>query len=45
MLHVRLYGIIQKPLDDLHIALNFTHPTDAQPLSQKTALIWRSHSC
>jgi len=36
--HVRLYGIIQKPLDDLHIALNFTHPTDGLNLYLKTAL-------
>ena len=26
--HERLYGIVQKPLDDLHIQLNFTHPAD-----------------
>ena len=26
--HERLYGYIQKPLTDLHIDLNFTHPTD-----------------
>jgi sec-independent protein translocase protein TatC len=36
--HVRLYGIIQKPLDDLHIPLNFTHPTDGLNLYLKTAL-------
>jgi sec-independent protein translocase protein TatC len=36
--HVRLYGIIQKPLDDLHIALNYTHPTDPLNLYLKTAL-------
>ena len=26
--HERLYGYVQQPLSDLHIALNFTHPTD-----------------
>jgi sec-independent protein translocase protein TatC len=36
--HVRLYGIIQKPLTDLHIALNYTHPTDPLNLYIKTAL-------
>ncbi|WP_260737328.1 twin-arginine translocase subunit TatC [Tunturiibacter lichenicola] len=36
--HVRLYGIIQKPLNDLHIALNYTHPTDPLNLYLKTAL-------
>jgi sec-independent protein translocase protein TatC len=37
--HERLYGIIQKPLDDLHIALNFTHPTDGLNLYLKTAFL------
>ena len=37
--HERLYGIIQKPLDDLHIALNFTHPTDGLNLYIKTAFL------
>ncbi|MDE3103659.1 MAG: twin-arginine translocase subunit TatC [Acidobacteriota bacterium] len=37
--HERLYGIIQKPLDDLHIPLNFTHPTDGLNLYLKTALL------
>jgi sec-independent protein translocase protein TatC len=37
--HERLYGIVQKPLDDLHIALNFTHPTDGLNLYLKTALL------
>ncbi len=37
--HEQLYGIIQKPLDDLHIALNFTHPTDGLNLYLKTALL------
>jgi sec-independent protein translocase protein TatC len=36
--HVRLYGIIQKPLNELHIALNYTHPTDPLNLYLKTAL-------
>jgi sec-independent protein translocase protein TatC len=36
--HVQLYGIIQKPLNDLHIALNYTHPTDPLNLYLKTAL-------
>ncbi len=37
--HERLYNIVQKPLDDLHIALNFTHPTDGLNLYLKTALL------
>jgi sec-independent protein translocase protein TatC len=37
--HERLYGFVQKPLDDLHIALNFTHPTDGLNLYLKTALL------
>ncbi len=37
--HERLYGIIQKPLDDLHIPLNFTHPTDGLNLYLKTAFL------
>jgi sec-independent protein translocase protein TatC len=37
--HERLYGYIQKPLDDLHIQLNFTHPTDPLNLYLKTALV------
>ncbi len=36
--HVQLYGIIQAPLDKLHIALNYTHPTDPLNLYLKTAL-------
>jgi sec-independent protein translocase protein TatC len=36
--HVRLYGIIQRPLDNLHINLNYTHPTDPLNLYIKTAL-------
>jgi sec-independent protein translocase protein TatC len=34
----RLYGIVQAPLDKLHIALNYTHPTDALNLYLKTSL-------
>jgi sec-independent protein translocase protein TatC len=34
-----LYGIIQAPLDKLHIPLNFTHPTDGLNLYLKTALL------
>ena len=37
--HERLYGIIQRPLDDLHIPLNFTHPTDGLNLYLKTAFL------
>lgn len=37
--HERLYGYIQKPLSDLHIELNFTHPTDPLNLYLKTALV------
>jgi sec-independent protein translocase protein TatC len=36
--HTRLYGIIQAPLSDLHIDLNYTHPTDPLDLYIKTAL-------
>jgi sec-independent protein translocase protein TatC len=38
LFHVRLYGIIQKPLTDLHQNLNYTHPTDPINLYIKTAL-------
>ena len=37
--HERLYGIIQAPLDQLHIQLNFTHPTDGLNLYLKTAFV------
>jgi sec-independent protein translocase protein TatC len=37
--HERLYGYIQKPLDDLNISLNYTHPTDPLNLYLKTALV------
>lgn len=33
----RLYGVVQAPLDQLHIPLNFTHPTDGLTLYLKTA--------
>ena len=33
----RLYGIVQAPLAKLHVALNFTHPTDGLNLYLKTA--------
>ena len=26
--HSRLYSIVQKPVSDMHIPLNYTHPTD-----------------
>jgi sec-independent protein translocase protein TatC len=34
----KLYGIVQKPLNDLNIPLNYTHPTDTLNLALKTAL-------
>jgi sec-independent protein translocase protein TatC len=34
----RLYGIVEKPLNDLHIPLNYTHPTDTINLALKTSL-------
>jgi sec-independent protein translocase protein TatC len=37
--HGRLYGVVRQPLDQLHIALNFTHPTDGLNLTLKTALV------
>jgi sec-independent protein translocase protein TatC len=37
--HERLYGFVQAPLDKLHIALNFTHPTDGLNLYLKTSFI------
>ncbi len=37
--HERLYGIVQAPLDHLHIQLNFTHPTDGLNLYLKTSLV------
>ena len=35
----RLYGFIQAPLDQLHIPLNFTHPTDGLTLDLKTSFV------
>ena len=37
--HERLYGFIQAPLDQLHIPLNFTHPTDGLTLYLKTSFV------
>jgi sec-independent protein translocase protein TatC len=37
--HEQLYGIIQAPLDQLHIPLNFTHPTDGLNLYLQTSLV------
>lgn len=37
--HERLYSYVQKPLSDLHIALNFTHPTDGLNLYLKVAFL------
>jgi sec-independent protein translocase protein TatC len=37
--HERLYGIVQAPLDQLHIPLNFTHPTDGLNLYIKTSFV------
>ncbi|HEY0307723.1 MAG TPA: twin-arginine translocase subunit TatC [Acidobacteriaceae bacterium] len=36
--HVKLYHFVQAPLDKLHLALNYTHPTDPLNLYIKTAL-------
>jgi sec-independent protein translocase protein TatC len=36
---VRLYEIIKRPLDNLHLELYFNHPTDALNLYLKTALV------
>ena len=36
--HTRLYGFVQAPLTKMHIALNYTHPTDPLNLYIKTAL-------
>jgi sec-independent protein translocase protein TatC len=33
----RIYGIVQKPLNDMGVALNYTHPTDPLNLAIKTA--------
>jgi sec-independent protein translocase protein TatC len=34
----RLFSIVEKPLNDLHIPLNYTHPTDTINLALKTSL-------
>ena len=36
--HERLFDIVQRPMDQLHYQLNFTHPTDGLNLYLKTAL-------
>ena len=37
--HVRLYDYVQKPVTDLGLQLNFTHPTDGLNLYLKTSLV------
>jgi sec-independent protein translocase protein TatC len=37
--HVRLYGMVQAPLDALHIKLNYTHPMDPLNLYLQVSLI------
>jgi len=37
--HERLYGLVQEPLDHLHIKLNYTHPMDALNLYLQVSLI------
>jgi sec-independent protein translocase protein TatC len=37
--HERLYGLVQEPLDRLHIKLNYTHPMDALNLYLQVSLI------
>ncbi len=37
--HVRLYNYIQRPVTDLGLKLNFTHPTDGLNLYLKTSLV------
>jgi sec-independent protein translocase protein TatC len=39
MIHERLYGFVQKPLTDLHIKLNYTHPMDPLNLYLQVSLI------
>jgi sec-independent protein translocase protein TatC len=36
--HNQLYSIVQKPVTDMHIPLNYTHPTDPINLALKTSL-------
>jgi sec-independent protein translocase protein TatC len=35
----QLYGIVSRPMDMLHLDLNFTHPTDGLNLYLKTSLV------
>jgi sec-independent protein translocase protein TatC len=35
----RIYGLIKRPLDDLHLGLFYNHPTDPLNLQLKTALV------
>jgi sec-independent protein translocase protein TatC len=37
--HVRLYDYVQKPVTDLGLQLNFTHPTDGLNLYLKTSFV------
>jgi len=37
--HVKLYGMVQAPLDNLHIKLNYTHPMDPLNLYLQVSLI------
>jgi sec-independent protein translocase protein TatC len=37
--HESIYGIVQAPLDHMHIKLNYTHPMDAMNLYLQVALI------
>jgi sec-independent protein translocase protein TatC len=37
--HEKLYGLVQEPLDRLHIKLNYTHPMDALNLYLQVSLI------
>ena len=37
--HEKLYGLVQEPLDNLHIKLNYTHPMDPLNLYLQVSLI------
>jgi sec-independent protein translocase protein TatC len=37
--HVKLYNLVQKPVTDLGLQLNFTHPTDGLNLYLKTSFV------
>ena len=39
LFHVRLYNYVQRPVTDLGLKLNFTHPTDGLNLYLKTAFL------